>query len=136
MMKYSALVLVLLLVGCSKPDPYDVIRGLRRGYELSIDLTVNKEGEATYELRGRNLTGKEELSEVTTLVCILDKDDKILWSKLVELEVTGVGSFATAKQQFKDQVGVMDYDSYYVMLAPDKADDDFMSYREFMRVAP
>lgn len=137
MKKLMMLVFIMCtLVGCGKPDPYDIVRGLRRGYELKVDLTVSETGEATYEISARNLTGKTELSEVTTLVRILDKDEKPLWTKQVELDVNGVGPYATASQQFKDQVGVLEYEYYDVQLAPDTGDADFMSYKEFMRVTP
>jgi len=136
MKKICLLALALGFIGCGKPDPYNAVRDLRRGYELKVDLTVSDAGEATYEISARNLTGKTDLHEVTTIVRILDKDQQPVWTKQVEVPVEGVGPYATAKAQFKDQVGNIEYEYYDVQLAPDDKDSPFKTYQEFMRVTP
>lgn len=135
MKKGLILAFAVLLAVCSKPDPYDIIRDLRRQYELSIDLTVSSSGELSYELRARNLSSSKSLQEVTAFVRVLDKDKKPLWSKQVEIDVSDTGSYATATSSFKEQVGPLDYEFYELVLAPDDDDSKFATYREFMRVS-
>ncbi len=132
---YLLLLLALVIPACKKPDPYQAVRVLRHKYELTMDLTLNSEGVLTCEARAKNMTGKKELLEVTAIVKLLDKDQKPIWSKLIEIDVSDAGPYATATASFKEDIGITEYDYQVIELAPDEEGTDFKNYKEFKRVA-
>lgn len=132
---YLLLLLALVIPACKKPDPYQKVRVLRHLYELTMDLTLNSEGELTCEARAKNMSGKQELLEVTAIVKLLDESGKPLWTKLVEIDVSDTGPYATATASFKENIGITDYHSQVIDLAPDDEGSDFLNYKEFKRVA-
>lgn len=131
---YLLLLLALIIPACSKPDPYNIVRGLRRQYELKMDLTVNSEGTLTCEAKAKNLSGKKELQEITALIKLLDANQKELWSKRIEIDVSDVGSYATGTYAFKEEIGITEFEYQVIELAPDDESSDFLNYKEFMRV--
>ena len=128
--------LLLLAVSCGKPDPYDKVRALRREYKLELDLSVsNEKNEATYEIKVQNLGSGAGLHEITVLVELLDRDQQVFWSQTKELDVNGLGSYATKSFPFVDAIEEPEkYEYDRVGLAPDGPDSKFKSYKEFMRV--
>lgn len=132
---YLLLLLALVIPACKKPDPYNNVRALRRQYELSMDLTLNSEGDLTCEAKAKNMSGKRELLEVTAIIMLLDKDKKPLWTKTIEIDVSETGNYATAVHSFKENIGITEYEYQDIVLAPDNEGSDFKNYREFMRVA-
>lgn len=134
---YLLLICVAGLLACGSPDPYDEVRTLRREYKLELDLTLSDTSkEATYEIKVQNLSGKTDLQEITVLVELMDEDQQVFWTRKKEVDVTGLGSYASKSFQFIDPVeepGKMAY--FQVRLAPDDTNSDFMSYKEFARVS-
>lgn len=138
MKKALLFVLAITCIACSKPDPYDTIRGLRRGYELKVDLTVDQNNEVRYEIKARNLTGKQELQDITAIVYVGASGEDRYWEKKVEIDVSGTGPYATATLSGVEKATnekAKDYEVFDVYLAPDNEGSGFESYREFMRVA-
>ena len=135
-MKYCFLTaMAMMTLACSKPDPFDGVRELRRQYKLELDFTVSDEtGEVTYEIKVQNLSGKTELQEITVLVEALDDQQKPFWDKLVELDVSGLGSYASKSFAHKDAIADTQKLAYFnVSLAPDDKNSNFKDYKEFMR---
>ena len=130
--------LLLLPLACSKPDPIQELRQLRGKYKIEYDQTISDtSGEVTYEIRVQNLSNSKKLQELTVIVETLDKDKKVLWSKVRELDITNLGNYATKDFQFKDALEdttVIEY--FQVRLAPDDEGSDYLNYKEFMRVVP
>ena len=137
MKKSVFLFLLIILSTCSKPDPYDQVREVRRKYDLSIDLTTNQEQVASYEIKVQNNAGDRALQEITVLVQLMDGERNVLWSSRQELDISSLGHYASDSFTFKENVGepADKYELYDVVLAPDDADSDFKGYREFKRVA-
>ncbi len=132
---YLLLLLALVIPACKKPDPYFAVRKLRHQYELSMDLTLNSAGDLTCEAKAKNMSGKQELLEVTAIIKLLDKDQKPIWTKKIEIDVSDTGHYATAVHSFKENIGITEYEYEVIELAPDDEGSDFKSYREYMRVA-
>ena len=130
--------LLLLPLACSKPDPIQELRQLRGKYKIEYDQTISDtSGEVTYEIKVQNLSNSKKLQELTVIVETLDKDKKVLWSKVRELDITNLGHYATKDFQFKDALEdttVIEY--FQVRLAPDDEGSDYLNYKEFMRVVP
>ena len=128
---------LFFLVACGAPDPADEVRKLRRQYKLRIDLTVNSQLEATYEIEVQNLSGGKNLQEITVWVRLLEDQEKALWYARKELDVSDVGNYATKKFSFKETIpGEAEaYQFFDVIPAPDDPDSNFKEYKEFRRVA-
>ncbi len=134
---FILLICVAGLLACGGPDPIDEVRSLRRQYKLDLDLTLSEVSkEATYECKVQNLSGKTDLQEITVLIELMDYNKEIFWTKKKELDVTGLGNYATKSFQFVDPVKEPEKMAYFqIKLAPDDEGSDFMSYKEFLRVA-
>ncbi len=127
----------VFFLACGKPDPYDEVRSLRRQFKIEIDFTVNNEKkEVVYEVKVQNLASAKKLKDLTVEAKAMDSGEQVYWSKRHELDVSGIGSYATETFQFREvvEVGVEQLEYFSVDLAPDDADSDFESYKEFMRV--
>ena len=140
MKKVTIAALLLSLVACKGPDPFDLVREARRGYNLELDMAWSEaSGEVTYEIKVQNQSGGEKLHEITVFVSVMDTDQKPIWSKQHTLDVTGLGNYANKSFTYKEAVpdpsafGAFEYQA--VKLAPDDKDSDFKNYKEFKRVA-
>ena len=127
---------LLGIVACSKPDPYDKVRILRRNFDLQLDITVDKDNNISYEIKLQNLNSNADLQDLTVDVELLDEDQNVIWKKRKELDVTGLGSYSTKAFQYKDSgpEGAADWAYKNLRLAPDDENSDFKNYKEFMRV--
>ncbi|CAM2067310.1 hypothetical protein SCOR_18165 [Sulfidibacter corallicola] len=144
-MKTRSCIRFLILAGlaacvaaCSGPNPFDEVRAARRQYKTTLDFSVSKEtDEITYEVNVQNLSGGTKLQELTVVVEAFDEGKNVFWKKKRELDVTGLGNYATKTLQFKDTAeGASEKLAYFnVRLAPDDESSDYKSYKEFMRVA-
>lgn len=130
------LTMASLLVGCGQPSAEDVVRGLRRGYELNIELLPSAErAEIVYEVAVTNKSGKKELQELTLIARAYDEANNEIWKKQFEFDVTGIGNYATEKTSYKESFAdAGKIATYDIALAPDNEGSGYEKYTEFMRV--
>lgn len=129
---------LIFIIACnSGPDPTDQVRAARRQYTLDSDFTVSDEKQTlTYELIVTNNAGSNKLEELTIIVEAMDEDKNVIWSDQEELDVSGIGHYATEKFARKKEIEGIDKLAYFSFhLAPDDEDSDYKYYGEFMRVA-
>lgn len=139
-MKYFlAACLLLTAVACSKPDPNDKVRLLRRDFKIEpADFIVDPNtDEIKIDLPVQNLTGGKELLDLTILIEAFDAEGNVFWSKRETLDVSHVGNYSTEHYNFTFPVENANekLDALNIRLAPDNDGSGYEQYREFMRVA-
>ena len=137
-MKKTMLILLGLISWSCAQDPVNHVREMRRKYDLSIDLTAGQDQVASYEIKVQNNAGDNALQELTVRILLLDGDKNELWSVQKELDVSGLGHYASKSFIFKDPVGDVgdQFEMYDVVLASDDENSNYLNYKEFKRIAP
>lgn len=134
---FALIVVALTAQSCTILSEEDYVRKYRSEYKIDFDFTVSeKENALTYEISLQNMSGGKNLQEVTLLVDAFDANDKVIWNKQLEFDVTGVGNYATETRQFRDEFeAAPQVAGLSVYLAPDDEGSDYKNYTEFMRIA-
>ncbi len=130
--------LLCLTVACHLTTPEDEVREARHKYKLTLKdfITSTETNELTYEVEVQNQSGGANLQELTLITSAYDKDEKEIWTKQIEFDVTGMGNMSIKKLPFKQVLeNANEIDSLLVKLAPDDEGSDFKKYMEFKRVA-
>ena len=123
-------------VACTIPSAEDIVRGLRRGYVLELEMLPSAaRSEIVYEVTVTNNSGKKDLQELTLIARAFDASENEIWMKQFDMDVTGVGNHASETKAFREsfaQAG--DITSYTIELAPDNEGSGYEKYTEFMRI--